>query len=306
MSFPSWTSTTRHDTYPAISPTNPALSSKGKVILITGGGSGIGAATAISFAKSGARAVIITGRTEKSLAASAAAIKALGLGCEARYFVADVEDAPRIEAIFSAVSVEFGKIDVVVSNAGYLPDHSLLKDARLEDWWRAFQVNTLGGFTVLQAFLRHASREGTFITIASALAHLYFPGFSSYGASKLAAVKLVQDAQGEWPERRFFSVQPGLIDTETSSKSNVPGEDTGEWLPFFWMCCGGIRWEMMGLIGGQTVDLPAGLSVWLASPEADFLKGRMLWANWDVEELKSKEEEIVDGDLLKIVLKGWP
>ncbi|KAK9311435.1 hypothetical protein V1522DRAFT_48066 [Lipomyces starkeyi] len=283
MSFPPWTSTTRHDTYPAISPSNPALSSKGKVILITGGGSGIGAATAISFAKSGARAVIITGRTEKSLAASAAAIKALGLGCEARYFVAYVEDAPRIETIFSAVSVEFGKIDVVVSNAGYLPDHSLLKDARLEDWWRAFQVNTLGGFTVLQAFLRHASREGTFITIASiasALAHLYFPGFSSYGASKLAAVKLVQDAQGEWPERRFFSVQPGLIDTETSSKSNVPGEDT--------------------------VALPAGLSVWLASTEADFLKGRMLWANWDLEELKSKEEEIVDGDLLKIILNGWP
>ncbi|KAK9327057.1 hypothetical protein V1520DRAFT_372329 [Lipomyces starkeyi] len=252
--FPPWTSTTRHDTYPAISPTNPALSSKGKVILITGGSSGIGAATAISFAKSGARAVIITGRTEKSLAASAAAIKALGLGCEARYFVADVEDAPRIETIFSAVSVEFGKIDVVVSNAGYLPDHSLLKDAHLEDWWRAFQVNTLGGFTVLQAFF--------------------------YGASKLVAVKLVQDAQGEWPERRFFSVQPGLIDTETSSKSNVPGE--------------------------YTVDLPAGLSVWLASPEADFLKWRMLWANWDVEELKSKEEEIVDGDLLKIVLNGWP
>jgi NAD(P)-dependent dehydrogenase (short-subunit alcohol dehydrogenase family) len=229
MAFPAWTPATRHDTYPAISPTNPALSSKGKTLIITGGGSGIGAATALSFAKSGARAIIITGRTEKSLAASVAAIKALGLSCEARYFVADAVDAPRVEAIFSAVSAEFGQIDVVVSNAGYLPDHGLLKHARREDWWRAFQVNALGAFTVLQAFLRHTTRDVISISIASALAHLYFPGFSSYGASKLAAVNLLQDAQGEWPERRFFSVQPGLIDTETSSKPNLPGNDTGEW-----------------------------------------------------------------------------
>jgi len=68
MAFPAWTPTTRHDTYPAVSPTNPALSSKGKIVIITDGGSGIGAATALSFAKSGARAIIITGRTEKSLA----------------------------------------------------------------------------------------------------------------------------------------------------------------------------------------------------------------------------------------------
>jgi len=169
MAFPAWTPTTRHDTYPAISPTNPALSSKGKTLIITSGGSGIGAATALSFAKSGARAIIITGRTEKSLAASVAA-KALGLSCEARYFVANVVDAPRVEPIFSAVSAEFGQIDVVVSNAGYLPDHGLLKHARLEHWWRAFQVNALGAFTVLQAFLRHTSRDAIFISIASALA----------------------------------------------------------------------------------------------------------------------------------------
>ncbi len=229
MAFPAWTPTTRHDTYPAISPTNPALSSKGKIVIITGGGSGIGAATALSSAKSGARAIIITGRTEKSLAASVAAIKALELSCEARYFVADFVDAPRVEAISCAVSAEFGQIDEVVSNAGYLPDHGLLKDAHLEYWWRAFQVNALGAFTVLQAFLRHTTREATFISIASALAHLYFPGFSSYGANKLAAVKLLQDAQEEWPGRRFFTVQPGPIDTETTSKSNLPGNDTGEW-----------------------------------------------------------------------------
>ena len=234
MAFPAWTPTTRHDTYPAVSPTNPALSSKGKIVIITDGGSGIGAATALSFAKSGARAIIITGRTEKSLAASVAAIKALGLSCEARYFIADVVDAPRVEAVFFAVSAEFGPIDVVVSKAGYLPDHGLLKDERLEDWWCAFQVNALGAFTVLQAFLRHATRDATFISIASALAHLYFPGFSSYRASKPVAVELLQDAQEEWPERRFFNVQPGPIDTETSSKSNLPGNDTGEWRsPFY-------------------------------------------------------------------------
>jgi hypothetical protein len=56
----------------------------------------------------------------------------------------------------------------------------------------------------------------------------------------------------------------------------------------------------------NAVSLPASFYVWLASPEARFLKGKFLWANWDVDELKAKAKEIESGSLLAIGLVGWP
>lgn len=54
------------------------------------------------------------------------------------------------------------------------------------------------------------------------------------------------------------------------------------------------------------VKLPADFVVWVTSPEAEFLKDRYVWVNWDVEELKGMKEEILKGGLLKMTLKGWP
>jgi hypothetical protein len=54
------------------------------------------------------------------------------------------------------------------------------------------------------------------------------------------------------------------------------------------------------------VELPADFVVWAASPEAKFLKGKFVWSNWDVEEMKSRAEEIAGGNLLEIGLNGWP
>ncbi|KFX91762.1 hypothetical protein O988_07601 [Pseudogymnoascus sp. VKM F-3808] len=279
MSFPSWTPTTRHDAYPSIDPSRPELSSKGKVVIVTGGGRGIGRATALAFAKSGARAVIITSRTQSAIAEVAEEITKLG--SEARYFAADATDQARIQEVFAATKAEFGSIDVVVNNAGYLPDEALIKDAQLDDWWAAFEINTKGGFIAIQAFVQHASPGATLISTVTALAHsAYYPGFSSYGASKLALLKIMQDVHEEHPEYRVFSIQPGIIDTVTSSKSKLPEQDT--------------------------VDLPAGFTLWLSSAESDFARGRMLWVNWDVDELTAKKEEILKGDLLKMVLSGWP
>ncbi|KFY18383.1 hypothetical protein V493_08673 [Pseudogymnoascus sp. VKM F-4281 (FW-2241)] len=279
MSFPSWTHTTHHDAYPSIDPSRPDLCSKGKVVIVTGGGRGIGRATALAFAKSGARAVVITSRSETAIAVVAGEINKLG--CEARYYSVDAVDQTQIQEVFTATKAEFGNIDVVVNNAGYLPDEALIKDALLDDWWAAFEVNTKGGFIAIQAFVQHASPGATLISTVTALAHsAYYPGFSSYGASKLATLKVMQDVHEEHPEYRVFSIQPGIIDTVTSSKSKLPEQDT--------------------------VDLPASFSVWLASAESDFVRGRMLWANWDVDELKAKKDEILNGDLLKIVLSGWP
>ncbi|RFU26114.1 hypothetical protein B7463_g10223, partial [Scytalidium lignicola] len=261
MAFPPWTKITHHDVYPSIDPSNPALSIKGKVIIITGGSRGIGKATAFAFAKAGAKAVVITGRTEKTLQDVTDEITRLG--AKARYFIADVVNKSQIQEVFTKTKAEFGSIGVVVSNAGYLPDSASIRDVDINDWWKTFEINTKGAFIVTQAFVQHADPGASLINVNSAVAHVPHMGdFSSYGASKLASLKIAQATQSEHPELRVFSIQPGLIDTETSSKSSVPGEDTPE--------------------------LPASFMVWLATPETDFLKGRMVWANWDVEELKQR------------------
>ena len=57
---------------------------------------------------------------------------------------------------------------------------------------------------------------------------------------------------------------------------------------------------------GSITDLPASFCVWLASGESDFLKGRLVWANWDVNEMKAKADEIMEKDLLTLRLTGWP
>jgi len=67
------------------------------------------------------------------------------------------------------------------------------------------------------------------------------------------------------------------------------------------VCCSGYHAADFGL-----VSLPASFSVWLASPEARFLKGKFLWANWDVDELKAKAKEIEERNQLSIGLGGWP
>ena len=59
-------------------------------------------------------------------------------------------------------------------------------------------------------------------------------------------------------------------------------------------------------VDGNPVDLPASLSVWLATKKADFLRGRTMWANRDVEELLARSDSILKNDDLKMVLKGWP
>jgi NAD(P)-dependent dehydrogenase (short-subunit alcohol dehydrogenase family) len=107
---------------------------------------------------------------------------------------------------------------------------------------------------------------------------------SAYSGSKLAAHTVVDYLQAENPEMKCFSLSPGIIYTDMNVKSGVPKE-----------------------MANDTVELPAHFSVWLASPESDFLKGKFLWANWDVDDLKALKGKIeADPSVLKVTLGGWP
>ena len=144
MEFPSPTKTWHNASYPAISPSNTALSVKGKTIFITGGGAGIGLAIAYAFAAAGASTVAISGRTEKTLLSAKNGIESAHKGVTVRPFVADVIDQKAVDATFACV----GKVDILVHNAGYLPRLVPISQSRLQDWWSGFETNVKGAFIV--------------------------------------------------------------------------------------------------------------------------------------------------------------
>lgn len=105
------------------------------------------------------------------------------------------------------------------------------------------------------------------------------PGISGYSASKLAVIKLGEHLDLEQPKLRVFSVHPGMVEAE-----NGRGMVAEPFLPF----------------SKDKAALTGGLSVYLTTPQADFLRGGYLHANWDVEELDKHRDEIAEKKLIKL------
>src|SRR5437899_9505867 len=149
--FPSFTKTWHNTAYAAIDPTRPELSAKGKVVVVTGGGSGIGPVIVDDFAKAGATKIAIIGRTEKSLLATKSSIEEKYPESTVLAGVADVSDAVAVERVFSEIKTQFGAIDILVSNAGYLPNIISVKTTPVDEWFKGYEVNVKGALIVSQA-----------------------------------------------------------------------------------------------------------------------------------------------------------
>lgn len=133
--FDPYTKTIHRSRYPAISPLNPANSAAGKVVLVTGGGSGIGLGIAKAFVEAGAKSVTILGRRENVLEQGKAELEKAGLS-KILTFKADVTDAASLKAAFEATERASGKVDVVVGNAGYMSASEPAATAEVGEWWR--------------------------------------------------------------------------------------------------------------------------------------------------------------------------
>lgn len=132
-----YTKTIHRSVYPAIDPTNPANSAAGKVVLVTGGGSGLGKHIAIAFNKAGAKAIIITGRRENVLREAATELQKSG-DAKVLFFKADVTDEVALKNAFASAAEEVGPVDVVVANAGYMATPEPAASADVADWWKAY------------------------------------------------------------------------------------------------------------------------------------------------------------------------
>lgn len=231
--LPSPTKTLHNTSYAAIELTKPELSTKGKNILITGGGAGIGRYIADGFAQSGAAAIALIGRTESVLIASQKELSAAFPATKTYTYRTDVTDLESVSSAFAQFAEDVGgKIDVIVSNVGYGPDWTTIAAADPNDWWKSYEVNVRGTFNVIQALLPVAAADATILNVTTGATGLpYVPNGSGYATAKLAAVKLWEYFSQENSSYTVISFHPGVIEGTVSSKKaieqgvNMPADD---------------------------------------------------------------------------------
>jgi NAD(P)-dependent dehydrogenase (short-subunit alcohol dehydrogenase family) len=186
-----------------------------QVVLITGALTGIGRATAIAFAKEGAR-VVVSGRRDEAGQKLLAELR--GLGAEAEYWRADVRHEADVRDLIDKTVARFGRLDVAVNNAGTEGTPGPVTEATAESYAGTFDTNVLGTLLSMKHELRVMlpQKHGSIVNLSSALGRIGTPGASVYVASKHAVEGLTKSAALEAVAFgvRVNAVAPGPIETE--------------------------------------------------------------------------------------------
>jgi NAD(P)-dependent dehydrogenase (short-subunit alcohol dehydrogenase family) len=196
-------------------PVQSALGSRltGRVVVVTGGGRGIGRAITLSFAREGAAVAVLA--VQDLMQAERVVEEVRGFGGQALALRADITQETSIAEAVAAVVAQYGRVDVLVNNAGGSARGALL-DLSPEDWDAVFAVNARGAFLAARVAARQMIVQGgggAIVHIAGASAHRCYPGAGGYGPSKAAVVSLTQQMAVEWAEYgiRVNGVSPGPI-----------------------------------------------------------------------------------------------
>jgi len=185
---------------------------KDKVIVITGASSGIGEATALLLAERGAKVVLGARRPDRLEALAARIAK---VGGEVAYASTDVKRRDDLTNLINLANERFGKIDVLVNNAGVMPV-SPLDDLRVEDWEDMIDVNIKGVLYGIAAALPIFRKQGFghFVNTASTAGHKTVPNQSVYSATKFAVRAISEGLRQEAGEKvRVTIISPGFVRT---------------------------------------------------------------------------------------------
>ncbi|AIY86645.1 MULTISPECIES: 3-oxoacyl-[acyl-carrier-protein] reductase [unclassified Thermotoga] len=191
---------------------------EGKVCLITGAGSGIGKATTLLFAQEGA--TVIAGDISKENLDSLVK-EAEGLPGKVDPYVLNVTDRDQIKEVVEKVVQKYGRIDVLVNNAGITKD-ALLVRMKEEDWDAVINVNLKGVFNVTQMVVPYMikQRNGSIVNVSSVVGIYGNPGQTNYAASKAGVIGMTKTWAKELAGRniRVNAVAPGFIETPMTEK----------------------------------------------------------------------------------------
>ena len=249
----------------------------GCIALVTGAGRGIGAAIALRYAREGAT-LVVADLDEANAHAVAKQVRALGAAADA--VAVDIREPAQTVAMVQRVVDRFGRLDVLVNNAGVIRVRSLL-DTTPEDWDFVQSVNARGLFFAVQAGARQMLRQppvaegrpcGKIINIASIAGRGGRAMLGAYAASKATAINITQTAALEFaPKLTVNSICPGAVGTEMWKQIDREWSEQAQRTP-------GSVWQErirgIPMKRPETPDDIMGMAVFLASADSDYITGQ--------------------------------
>jgi NAD(P)-dependent dehydrogenase (short-subunit alcohol dehydrogenase family) len=235
------------------------------VVLVTGALTGIGRATAVAFARAGAR-LVVSGRRPAEGEALAKELRALG--AEVEYVHADVRREEDVAALVDKTVVRFGQLDVAINNAGTEGNPRPLTEESAETYAATFDTNVLGTILSLKHELRVMlpQKRGSIINLSSILGHRGAPGAAVYGASKHAVEGLTRSAALEAAPAnvRVNAVAPGPVQTAMLDRFFGTEENKAAFV------------SRIPLARAGTPEEIAQIILFLASDKAPFITGQVI------------------------------
>jgi len=242
---------------------NQQKSFENSVVLVTGGASGIGEATAKAFGARGAQVIISDIQDDRG---GRVASQIQEQGGRAEFVRCDVADRASVGALFDRIRSGYGKLDVAFNNAGTEGTPSLLGDAKPENWKRTLDINLNGVFYCMQEELPLMLKQGggVIVNCASIAGVRGFAGSGAYVASKHAVVGLTRSTALDYATRniRINAVCPGVIETPMIERYTQGSKQAYEGLKGM---------EPVGRMGRP--EEIASAVLWLAQKDAAFVTG---------------------------------
>jgi 7-alpha-hydroxysteroid dehydrogenase len=236
----------------------------GKVAIVTGASAGIGHGSALALAEAGA-SVVMAARTPDKLEAAAATVRKAG--GKALAVPTDVNDTAQLEHLVDVAMKEFGRIDVLVNNAGGTAPSPALH-LSLKDFEAAFHFNVGTAFQLTKLCAPHMAAKdgGAVVNISSAMSYMVDPGFVAYGTAKAALSHMTRLLACEWaPRIRVNALAVGATETEA--------------LGMFLNAMPEMRQQMLALTPMARLGTPEDIALavlYLASPAGSWVTGKVL------------------------------
>jgi 3-oxoacyl-[acyl-carrier protein] reductase len=239
----------------------------GKVALVTGASKGIGAAIAKSLAAEGASVIVNYASSKEGADKVVAAITAAG--GKAVAVKGNVAKAAEAQALVDTALKTYGKLDVLVNNAG-IYEMKPLEEITEDHYDRIFDINVKGLLLVTQAAAKHLPQGGSIVNVSSLVSRITPPGMSVYNATKGAVDAITGTLSKELGPKgiRVNTVSPGMVETEGTHTAGFIGGEFQDWA---------ISTTPLGRIG-QPNDIATVVS-FLASDDAGWLSGQQIFAS---------------------------